>query len=259
MNSGYTFDNAWREAGHRLALLTQTLDPATQRRMRAIGVSAGWRCLEVGAGNGSIAQWLCSQVGARGRVVATDIDTRFLDALAAPNLEVRRHDISVDDLPDGAFDLVHTRLVLMHLSTREEVLPRLVAASRSGGWLLLEEHDIFPIGASAMEAYGRVFDAMGRALGDAGARADWGRQLPSRLAAQGLIEIGAEADVPVFRGDSPMAEFLRLSMVQLRERVLGVGASEQDVDRVLDALTDTKQWFMGPAMVAAWGRRPLAS
>jgi len=206
MSTSYTFDNAWQQARRRLALLAESLDPATQRRMRAIGVGTGWQCLDVGAGGGSIAQWLCTQVGAGGRVIATDIDTRFLDALAAPNLEVRRHDVSVDSLPDRAFDLVHARLVLMHLPAREEVLPRLIAASRPGGWLLFEEHDFFPIAATRSQAYARVFEAMGRALVAAGARADWGRELPSRLAAHGLIEVGAEADVPLFRGASPMAE-----------------------------------------------------
>ena len=32
-----------------------------------------------------------------------------------PNLEVRRHDITVEDLPEGQFDLVHTRWLLHHL------------------------------------------------------------------------------------------------------------------------------------------------
>jgi hypothetical protein len=36
-------------------------------------------------------------------------NTRFLDALEYPNLDVRRHDISRDALPLSAFDLVHVR------------------------------------------------------------------------------------------------------------------------------------------------------
>jgi SAM-dependent methyltransferase len=192
-------------------------------------------------------------------VLATDIDTRFLDTLAESNLEVRRHDIVADDLPETSFDLVHTRLVLMHLSAREQVLPRLLAALRPGGWLLLEEHDIFPLGATASGAYARVWDAMGHAIAAAGARLNWGRQLPTLLSTHGLSEIAAEVDVPLFHGASPMAEFWRLSLTQLRERVIAQGASKKDVDEVLDMLTDTTQWFMGPATVAAWGRRPIAA
>jgi SAM-dependent methyltransferase len=257
--SNYTLDNAWQQARHRLALLEQILDPTTQRRMRALGVGADWQCLDIGAGGGSIAQWLCAQVGPHGRVLATDIDVRFLDALAEPNLEVRRHDIVADDLPKATFDLVHTRMVLMHLPAREQVLKRLVAALRPGGWLLLEEADIFPIGATAPGAYARVWDATGRALAAAGARADWGRQLPTLLTTHGLSEVGAEADVRLFPGASPLAEFWRLTLTQLRERVIAVGASEQDLDAVLGMLTDTTHWFTDFAVVVAWGRRPVAS
>jgi SAM-dependent methyltransferase len=71
----------------------------------------------------------------------TDIDERYLESLHVPNLEVRRHDIVTDPLPEAAFDLIHARLVLIHLPQREEVLSRLVAALKPGGWLVDEEFD----------------------------------------------------------------------------------------------------------------------
>src|SRR5215471_16911711 len=109
--STYAFDNAWHKARQRLELLEQCLDPGTFRRLRSLGIAAGWQCLEVGAGGGSVAQWLCSQVGASGRVTAIDMDTRFLDALHEPNLEVRAHNLISDRLPENSFDLIHTRMV----------------------------------------------------------------------------------------------------------------------------------------------------
>ena len=48
----------------RLSLLEQLFDPTTRRR-RAL-VRPGWRCLEVGAGRGSMAVWLAEQVGPSG-------------------------------------------------------------------------------------------------------------------------------------------------------------------------------------------------
>ena len=73
-------------------------DPATIRYLEEIGVSSGWRCLEVGGGGGTIAEWLCPRVGTAGHVVATELDTRLLEAIDSPNIEVRRHDIVNDDL-----------------------------------------------------------------------------------------------------------------------------------------------------------------
>src|SRR5215468_12462008 len=75
----------------------------------SLGFGPGWHCLEIGGGGGSVARWLSDQVGADGRVVATDIDTRFLDEIRAPNFETWNHDITVENLPTGEFDLVHTR------------------------------------------------------------------------------------------------------------------------------------------------------
>jgi 2-polyprenyl-3-methyl-5-hydroxy-6-metoxy-1,4-benzoquinol methylase len=41
----------------------------------ARGVRAGLRCLEVGAGGGSLASRMCRRVESGGTVVATDLDT----------------------------------------------------------------------------------------------------------------------------------------------------------------------------------------
>src|SRR5438552_2184362 len=111
----YMADNAWKAARERLTLLEMVADPWTIRNLRQIGVAAGWHCLEVAGGGGSIAAWLCDQVGAAGHVMATDLDPRFIEAIAAPNLEVRRHNILTDPLPDAAFDLVHVRALLAFL------------------------------------------------------------------------------------------------------------------------------------------------
>jgi hypothetical protein len=95
----YVFDNSWEKERVRLAGLESMLDPGTRRHLDAIGVGAGWTCLEIGGGGGSVVQWLCRRVGEVGKVIATDLDTRFLDALDEPNLEALRHDITADILP----------------------------------------------------------------------------------------------------------------------------------------------------------------
>src|SRR5438105_15616563 len=111
----YIFDHQWKQERERLASMEALIDPFTIECLQAMSVSEGWRCLEVGAGGGSIAEWLCRRVGATGKVVATDLQTKFLEAIETPNLEVRRHDIAKDALDAEAFDLVYARKVLEHL------------------------------------------------------------------------------------------------------------------------------------------------
>src|SRR4030042_2715182 len=126
---------------NRLRLVEEFYDPTTIRHLEMLRVSEGWNGLEVGAGAGSVAQWLSTRVGPAGKVVATDIDTRFLSHLSVPNLEIRRHDIIKDDLETGQYDLVHCRCLLMHLPEPEKGLKRMMNAIRPGGWLLMEEMD----------------------------------------------------------------------------------------------------------------------
>src|SRR2546425_1749627 len=137
----YVFDNSWEKERERLAGLEVSLDPGTTRILETVGVGPGWMCLEVAGGGGSITKWLCDRVGAKGRVLATDLNTRFLDALGEQNLEVRVHDITADDLPEATFDLIHARLLLEHLSGRDVALKQMVSALKPGGWLLVEDLD----------------------------------------------------------------------------------------------------------------------
>jgi 2-polyprenyl-3-methyl-5-hydroxy-6-metoxy-1,4-benzoquinol methylase len=251
----YAFDNAWQHARQRLALLEQCLDPASFRRLESIGLSEKWTCLEAGAGGGSVAHWLSAKVGPAGRVVATDIDTRFLDQLNEPNLEVVRLDLTTGTLPQKTFDLVHTRMVLMHIPSREDILEKLVAALKPGGCLIVEEQDIYPVLVTASGPYSRVWSAFEQAMAAKGVARDWARNLPRVLAGLGLHNVEAEAIVSMFPGASPMAEFWSLTWKQVREHLDAPLGGSATLDEALKMLEDSSNWFTGPAVVAAWGRR----
>ena len=142
---------------------------------RSLGVKGGWRCLEVGAGHGSIARWLSERVGPAGSVVAVDVDTGFLAGLP-DNVDVRELDIrDLDIEPD--FDLAHCRALLMHLSDPADALARIVAALRPGGVLLAEEGDF---GLAALRRSSQLACPERRASADDGRHArspDHGRLL----------------------------------------------------------------------------------
>lgn len=251
----YMLDNAWREARQRLTLIEEVLDPWTLRHLEGVGVGPGWRCAELGAGGGSVARWLCSRVGPQGRVVAVDLDTRFLDGSGEPNLDVRQADLTATDLEAGAFDLIHARALLMHIPGRAELLERIIAALRPGGWLVLEEPDFHPIAAVAVGAYREAFLAFGEELVDGGAVIDWGRDLPSILDRHALTSVDSDSMLMTFRGGSSAARLVRLSFEQLRGRMLDSGRIVEDVlDAAFAELDRPELWFTGMAMVAAWGR-----
>ena len=140
---GVGLDNAWSDEDRRLAGAEQLFDPPTFRHLDTIGITTGMKCLEIGGGAGSVARHMAERVGPTGWVLVTDLDTRHLREIDDPNVEVRVHDICSDPL-EAEFDIIHARLVLEHLPERLNVLDKLVAALRPGGWLLIEDLDWTP-------------------------------------------------------------------------------------------------------------------
>src|SRR4051794_10473389 len=181
----------------RLHALEALLDDGTIGHLAARGPQPGWRCLEVGAGGGSIANWMARTVAPGGRVLATDLDVTVLREQVADGVEVAAHDITTDPLPDGSFDLIHARLLLAWLPDPRAVIARLVAALAPGGWLVCEEMDFGSIAADprmdAIDsvAFARVIAAHNAVLAD-GHRFDpaYGRSLAADLASSGLADVG---------------------------------------------------------------------
>jgi SAM-dependent methyltransferase len=261
--STYLFEHTWGEERRRLALLEEVFDAATEDYLGRIPIPVGGSCLEVGAGAGSIAGWLCGRVGPEGRVVATDIDTGFLEERTEPNLEVRRHDIVADDLESDAFDVVHARLVLGHLPERDRVLGRLVRALRPGGGLVLEEFDWCSLVPSPNSPSGdldtRIIAALRIVAGATGYHPEYGRCLPLDFRAAGLVDVGAEGRVHVALGGTPAAEWWRLSVAKMCEPAIASGSlSESVLNEVLAACDDDRYCTFYPTLVTAWGRRPPA-
>src|SRR3974377_763503 len=149
----YVFDQGWQKERDRLSGIESLFDSYAPRRLADRGVRDGWHCLEVGFGAGGVALWLAERVGRTGRVVAVDLDPRFLDGHGRANLDVRKHDIVTDPLEEAAFDLAHARAVLDHIPDRQCALERMISAVRPGGWLVLEAGDFGGVMAAALAHY----------------------------------------------------------------------------------------------------------
>jgi SAM-dependent methyltransferase len=252
----YTLPNEWDFADERLALLGAAYDPESIALAQRLGVGAGWRCLEAGAGGGSFARWLCSATLPSGRVLAVDADPRHLTDLPDRGGEVAQIDLVADELPECAFDFVHTRFVLLHIAQRDIVLERLARALAPGGVLLLEEGDGLGVLNEMPGAFGEVWRAFARSTETAGANQAWARNLPTHLEALGLVDVQADAEIPVFRGGSPMARMWNLTWAQVHETLVAFGVSHKVIATAQAELEDEQRWFYAPPTVRAWARAP---
>ena len=260
----YAFDNTWEKARLRLRGIEALFDPGTIQHMERCGIAEGWHCLEVGAGGGSITEWLCQHVGTEGSVLATDIDTRFVEALDYPNLAILRHDIVKDVFPEHVFDLIHTRMVLCHLPERDSALRRMVAALKPGGWLICEALDnlsmvlVSPTDEASQALYLKIEGAVGKAMAARGHMYDYGRRLSGIFCSHGLMDVQSEGRV-FLRQAGMRTQVVRLTVEQLREDILGAGlATEADIEAYFALLDNPTFTAVGPTLFAAWGRRAAA-
>ena len=242
----YAYVNARPGQRERLRALEALLDADTIRHLESRGVERGWRCLEIGAGGGSIATWLSARVAPEGTVVATDLD-----------------DVLEDDLPEGEFDLVHLRLLLAWLAEPQTALQRLLRALKPGGWLVAEEMDFVSsvpdprMDADSRALFERIHEAHDAVLGSQH-RVDvgYGRRVTGDLEDAGLTEVGCEGRATMWRGGEAGGQIGRLSITQLRDSMLASGlVTPADVDDAI-ALSDGALSCMSPLVMAAWGRRP---
>jgi SAM-dependent methyltransferase len=259
---GYLLDNATVAAGPRLDALAQLFDPSTFRHIDALGIVPGWRCWEVGAGGASVVRWLAGRVGPAGRVLATDIDVSWTRAAAADNVTIRRHDVAADPPPDLVFDLVHARLVLIHVAERERALRQMISTLRPGGWLLVEDADpaLQPLvcldpRSPAERLANRIYAEFRALLAERGADLAYGRQLPRALREAGLCDVAADAYFPVALPGSIALE--RRTIEHIRDRLIGSGrVTADEIARHLAGVDAGAFDLATPPMISAWGRRP---
>lgn len=257
---GYVFDNDSVHSREQHRCLTAAYDAATFARLAETGVGPGWRCLEVGAGGGTVARWLAERVAPSGEVLATDVKPHHI--AAHPCLTAAEHDVAADPLPEAAFDLVVARLVLQHVPEREAALAKLARALKPGGWLQVEEFDtsyepplLTPDEESARlyETFLRTKCAVMRA---GGGDPEWGRSVPAAMRAAGLADIDPRPRIELRTADSPGLLLQLHHTYHLEERLLAAGMTRDQLAAVRALMRDPGFRAASSVMYAVQGRRP---
>jgi SAM-dependent methyltransferase len=264
-SSHYPLDNAAPQAGERFANLSLLYDEVTCRHLHRFGIGAGWCCLEVGAGGGSIARFMGRRVGARGHVVATDINTDWIEGSLPATIEVRRHDIGIDPLPEASFDVVHARAVLTFVPERRAALNRMIAALKPNGWLLVEElvppiteawdRPDEPDVALVRKARRAIMEVVRLGGGDP----TFPQVLPGYLGTARLAEFGAEGYFVPYRTGAVVG-LAKANMDQLGGAILEAGLMEAtELERYRAILARPECFYPASmALISVWGRRQLA-
>lgn len=242
----------------RLSLLNDLLNAAC---LGAVAPRPGEALLDVGAGLGQLTRALARATGVRAvGVERSEAQRERAQALAAAAgerdlLDLRAGDALALPLSDdewGAFDLVHARFLLEHVSAPERVVAQMVRAARPGGRIVLmdDDHTLMRL-APAPARFEAVWAAFCRSYDRNGNDPYVGRRLVQLLAGAGAaprrstwIPYAACAAEPAFAG---LVANLAGNLAGARDAIAAGGAvSLADVDEVV-------------ADLARFARRPDAS
>jgi SAM-dependent methyltransferase len=259
--SRYSFDNDDPESVGRHEYLADILDEFTFTRLSSVGGLAGKRCLEVGAGGGSVARWLAGQAGPTGQVLATDLNVRHLPVGAG--FQVLRHDLVGEPVPDGPWDLIHARLVLLHIPQREEVLARLAAALAPGGALVIEDWATefgnlvlaAPDAGTAqiIDEYREVL--VNRVLPARGNDPTWAARVHAVMLANGLTGVDTAVQAASWAGGTAGAVLIAANVAQLRDDFIAAGFGEDRIERLYAAVQDPRLVVRSHFTYSTIGRR----
>ncbi|MEV6928089.1 methyltransferase domain-containing protein [Dactylosporangium sp. NPDC051485] len=256
----YALSNGSDHATDRLVALDHFLDPVTTSVLDRLRVQPGDRCLEIGPGSGSIAWDLAGRVGPTGEVVAVDLDPSRLTP--AGNLHIYRHDIR-DGLPvGGPYNVIHARLVLVHLPERRQVLRMLADALAPGGWLVIGDFGdtTMPVytspSASDTDLYTRVVQGVQRVLEGHGVDMAWADDTHAAMRDAGLRNVDVVEHAESWTGGSTGIRMHQANTRQTQDELLQHGITAADLDRFRELMEHPDFAARSYRFVCTRGQRP---
>jgi len=252
----------------RLELQGRVLAPATRMILQCAGLDRGMRVLDLGCGAGDAAFLAAELVGLTGEIIGVDQSADSVSKATAragdrglSNVRFVVGDIR-EPAPDGPFDAIIGRLVLMYVADPASVLRTQASSLRVGGVVAPIEFDLdsarllpeTPLGAQALSWLREAFAAahIDSALGP---------RLWAVLEAAGVHPRGMIGVQPHFGpGDQDGASLLAgivTTALPLIERAGVATAAQVDAgtlrQRIGDELAGARAVFAHPTLIGAWG------
>ncbi len=215
----YALSNRWEHAKERLTALQNACDQTTQSWLKFI--KPGDHCLEIGPGNGSMAEWIAAKVAPEGQLDVLDIDDQCLTDISRKqnNIKTIHTDVLAYDLGVERYDVIYMRFVLCHLmgADYQALIDRCTRALKAGGILFIQDLidldylDHLPEVSDELKAYLHKLAAAANKTMDFSI----GPILPNLMQKSGLKHVQAQIQSDWATGGSQMAKMSCLTMKQL--------------------------------------------
>jgi SAM-dependent methyltransferase len=253
----------------RLGLQHRVWRPVVTECWQRVGITHGWRVLDVGAGPGYATADLAEIVGPSGAVLAVERSARFLEVArercrsrGLQNVEFREGDLMELSLGALGFDAAWCRWVTNFVPSPKKLIANIAGALRPGGIAIFHEYSDYatfrfmPM-RPALESFCVEVMESWRALGG---DPDVARRIPELLQFAGMrvIEI-----IPRVRTVSQRdytwqwpKSFIEINVARLQE--LGRVTPEWGADvlrEFAEVEADPNSWFTTPMFLEIVARR----
>jgi SAM-dependent methyltransferase len=239
------------------------------RMLDLIGVAGGWRCLDLGCGPEGITDLLSARAGSSGEVVGLDADSVFIDHARlraqqrlGSNLSFIVGDAYATGLPDGSFDLVHSRFLASTAREPEKLLQEAMRLTRPGGVLAFQEPDIETLHCiPAHPAWQRLRQVLGEIFPLVAGEDRLAHQLFGLLRRHGFEDVQYRPFLVGFRSDDPMVDYLPATAESVRGKIFELGLmTPADLEATLAAcrahLADPGTVSNFHTVIQVWGTAP---
>ena len=254
----------------RLRLQARVWEPEAEAMLDRIGVQPGRACIDLGCGAMGIVGPLSRRVGRQGRVVGVEIDPKqlaaardYVEANGLGNVEILECDAYHTGLPRESFDLAHVRFLFAPVGRDDELLREMVALTRPGGLIAIEEPD-----ATAWNCYppdphwDRLKQIILAAFRQGGGDFDVGQRTFTMLRSAGFEDIRARAAVVALHDAHPYMRLPVQFATSLRKRILdGALLGGQELDELIAdckrIAADPNTFMLSFIVTQVWGRKPV--
>lgn len=255
------------EGRKRMQMIARCFMPSTIELLQRVGIRPGLRCLDVACGPGDVTFEMARLVGPAGSAVGIDMDEAKLAFAREDAANLRLDNTSFESVdvtrwrPEPAYDLTYARFLLTHLSDPLAALTRMMAATRPGGVVVVEDIDYSGIvsypPSAAVERHVELYEA---AVRGHGGDPRIGYRLPSLLTAAGLEAVGVNAvQLAYLQGEGKLAHAVTTEAIAPTLLADGLASESEIASLVADLeayAADATTLSTFPRVFQAWGYRP---
>ena len=241
----------------------------TEALLDRLEIPAGGRAVDFGCGPLGALDLLSHRVGPAGRVVGLDSQPRMISFAqrsiaerGLANVKLIQADARSTGLDANYFDIAHERLVLITLTSPQDVVAEMVRVVRPGGWVITQNVDWISWTCEPVHpAWDSLLDALVKAWRTTGMDPFTGRHMPGLLRGAGLADIAIEVYAHTERaGEHNHLLLLRLIDI-FRDQIVGGGFMDgpqlaRRTGELEEHLSRPETFTLSPLLFLAWGRKP---